>query len=126
MILEEAQLMAADLIVLGTHGRSGIDRVLLGSVTEKVLRKATCAVMTVPPADHTAAPARAGRTIICAVDFSPASIKALSYALSLGQEFEATVLLTHIIDWPANWPAPRGAELDTAVYSDRNQEENRA
>ena len=38
-----------DLIVIGTHGRSGFDRFMLGSVAERVLRKATCPVMTVNP-----------------------------------------------------------------------------
>jgi nucleotide-binding universal stress UspA family protein len=42
-----------DLIVLGTHGRSGLSHMLLGSVAEKVVRKAPCAVLTVRPPDHT-------------------------------------------------------------------------
>ncbi|HZZ80349.1 MAG TPA: universal stress protein [Gemmataceae bacterium] len=49
----------ADLIVLGTHGRSGIGRLLLGSVAEQVLRKATCPVLTVRAPLTTAAPSRA-------------------------------------------------------------------
>lgn len=48
-ILGEAARLSADLIVLGTHGHSGFDRLLVGSVTEKVLRKARCPVLTVPP-----------------------------------------------------------------------------
>ncbi len=47
-ILKEASAMRADLLVIGTHGRSGFDRLVLGSVTEKVLRKANCPVLTVP------------------------------------------------------------------------------
>jgi nucleotide-binding universal stress UspA family protein len=99
-ILEEAHRIGADLIVMGTHGRSGFDRVLLGSVTEKILRKAACAVMTVPPADRTATPAPSRRTIVCAVDFSPLSDKAVDYALSLAQELQARLLLIHTIEWP--------------------------
>ena len=125
MILEEARVIGADLIVIGTHGRSGLDRALLGSVTEKVLRKATCAVMTVPPADHTAVPARAGRTIVCPIDFSPASLKALDYALSLGQELQATLLLTHVFDWPADRPAPRGFEMEAAVHRGMTEDDTR-
>jgi universal stress protein A len=41
-ILERAEAVAADLVVVGTHGRSGFDRLALGSVAEKVLRKAGC------------------------------------------------------------------------------------
>jgi nucleotide-binding universal stress UspA family protein len=47
VILETADEYKADLIVMGTHGRSGIGRLLLGSVTEEVLRKAACPVLTV-------------------------------------------------------------------------------
>lgn len=103
-ILEEAHRIGADLIVMGTHGRSGFDHLLLGSVTEKVLRKAECAVMTVPPADRTAAPARAHRTIICAVDFSPLAGRAVDYALSLAQQLHARLLLIHVIEWPSERP----------------------
>jgi nucleotide-binding universal stress UspA family protein len=46
-ILRLAALMNCDLIVMGTHGRTGIFRLLLGSVTEAVLRKAPCPVLTV-------------------------------------------------------------------------------
>ena len=48
-ILERAAALPADLIVIGTHGHGGFERLVLGSVTEKVLRKATCPVTTVPP-----------------------------------------------------------------------------
>jgi len=48
-ILDRAVRLAADLIVIGTHGISGFEHLVLGSVTEKVLRKATCPVLTVPP-----------------------------------------------------------------------------
>ena len=46
-ILARADALPADLLVLGTHGRSGFERLLLGSVTEKVLRKAACPVLSV-------------------------------------------------------------------------------
>jgi nucleotide-binding universal stress UspA family protein len=99
-ILGEAHRIGADLIVLGTHGRSGFDRLMLGSVTEKILRKAECAVMTVPPADRTERPARTRRTIVCAVDFSRLANRAVDYALSLAQELQARLLLIHAIEWP--------------------------
>ena len=49
-IVAHAKLVAAELIVMGTHGRTGIRRVLLGSVAEQVLHKAQCPVLVVPPA----------------------------------------------------------------------------
>ncbi len=42
----------ADLLVMGTHGRTGLQRVVMGSVAEKVVRKAPCPVLTVHPDDH--------------------------------------------------------------------------
>ena len=49
VILDLAQREGADLIVMGTHGRTGLSHVLLGSVAERVVRQAECPVMTVPP-----------------------------------------------------------------------------
>jgi nucleotide-binding universal stress UspA family protein len=46
-ILRVAKETKAGLIVMGTHGRTGLERILLGSVAEKVLRKAVCPVLTV-------------------------------------------------------------------------------
>jgi nucleotide-binding universal stress UspA family protein len=50
-IVAYADRVSADLIVMGTHGRTGIRRVLLGSVAEQVLRQARCPLLIVPPAD---------------------------------------------------------------------------
>jgi len=50
-ITEYADAVGADLIVMGTHGRTGLDRVLLGSVTERVIRGGPCPVLTVRAAE---------------------------------------------------------------------------
>jgi nucleotide-binding universal stress UspA family protein len=84
-ILEQVEAIKADLVVVGTHGRSGFERFLLGSVAERVLRKASCPVMTVPsrlPDAVPAGPAFCGR-ILCPVDFSESSLLALNYATSM-------------------------------------------
>jgi hypothetical protein len=47
-IIRAAESTAASLIVLGTHGRSGLDRVVFGSTAERVVRRAPCPVLTVP------------------------------------------------------------------------------
>ena len=52
MIVEKAAAEAVDLIVMSTHGRSGLRRFLIGSVTEKVLRQAACPVLSVPPSEN--------------------------------------------------------------------------
>jgi nucleotide-binding universal stress UspA family protein len=97
-ILDQAGRMGADLIVMGTHGRSGFDRALIGSVTEKVLRKATCPVLTVPPAAPDSVPAAQVlyKSIVCPVDFSDASMRALDYAFSLAREADAHLTVLHV------------------------------
>jgi nucleotide-binding universal stress UspA family protein len=97
-ILDQAILMDADLLVLGTHGRSGFDRLLLGSVTEKVLRRSRCPVLTVP-ARLPAAPASPVlyKRILCPLDFSDASLQALAYARSIAQEADATLTVLHVV-----------------------------
>ena len=97
-ILDRATDWNADLIVMGTHGRSGFERLLLGSVAEKVLRKAPCPVLTVPPrvltADHGLAFAR----ILCPIDFSAASLRALEYASGLAAPQGPGIVALNIIE----------------------------
>ena len=100
-ILRIAVELSADLIVMGTHGLSGFERLLLGSVTEKVLRKAPCPVLTVPRlTTGGAAHAVTFKTIVCAVDFSDASRRALDCAFSLAQEAGGRLLLLHALEGP--------------------------
>ena len=100
-ILVQAEALKADLIVMGTHGRSVLERFMLGSTTERVLRRATtCPVMVVPPrAPETPVsdPVQFHR-ILCPVDFSEGSLAALTYALSLAEEADAHLTLLHAIE----------------------------
>ena len=98
-ILEQAASMQADLLVIGTHGRSGFDRLLLGSVAEKVLRKASCPVLTVPRRLPDAVPAGPVlfKRILCPVDFSESSLHALKYAISMAQEADAELTVLHVV-----------------------------
>jgi nucleotide-binding universal stress UspA family protein len=106
-ILECAAELKTGLIVLGTHGRSGFERLVLGSVTEKVLRKAACPVLTVPRLQPEVVPALPAlfKNILCPVDFSGCSMSALEYAALLAQEADATLTIVHVVanvldDWP--------------------------
>ena len=91
----------ADLLVLGTHGRSGFQRLFLGSVTEKVIRKAPCPTLVVPPriADVPAGSPIQFRRIVCPVDFSESSLEALAYAINLAQEADAQLTLLHVVEF---------------------------
>jgi nucleotide-binding universal stress UspA family protein len=96
-IRREAERLPFDLLILGTHGRSGFERLFLGSVTEKVLRSTRVPVLTIPP------PVREPgsplyKTILCPLEFSPPSIRALEYALSLALEANARLILLHAIE----------------------------
>ena len=97
-ILEQAASMKADLLVIGTHGRSGFERLALGSVAEKVLRKANCPVLTVPNRlpDVPAGPVLYKR-ILCPIDFSDSSLHALKYAMSMAQEADGQLTVLHVV-----------------------------
>lgn len=99
-IVERERALHADLLVLGTHGRSGVERLLLGSVAEKLLRASTCPVLTVPRVAGRALPSQPGlfKRILCPTDFSPASDAALRWALSFAQEADADLLLLHVLE----------------------------
>ena len=99
-ILEAAESMGADLIVMGAHGKGGFERLALGSVTEKVLRKASCPVLVVPAGDGPAVRAGEFRRVVCATDFSAPSARALDYARLLAGEVQAHLSLLTVIDWP--------------------------
>jgi nucleotide-binding universal stress UspA family protein len=107
-VLAEAE--AADMLVLGTHGRSGFEHLILGSVAEKLVRKAHCPVMTIPPAasDATKAVPSLFHRIVAGVDFSDASLHALKYALSLAEEADAHLTVLRVVEVPrelAEWAA---------------------
>jgi nucleotide-binding universal stress UspA family protein len=98
-IVSYAASTPADLIVIGTNGTSGLEHLVLGSVTEKVVRHAACPVLTVPPRAKTTSTVPFKR-ILCPTDFSPSSLAGLQLAVSLAQEADASLTLLHVIDEP--------------------------
>jgi nucleotide-binding universal stress UspA family protein len=96
-ILAQAEQIDADLLIMGTHGRSGFEALFLGSVTEKVLRSTHVPVLTVPPAVERVESV-AYRTILCPIEFSDPSTRALEYALTLAKETGARLILLHVIE----------------------------
>lgn len=99
-ILERAETDRVDLIVLGTHGRSGFERWVLGSVAERVLRTSKVPVLTVPPRATGADAPEAGsfQRIVCPVDFGVMSGRALEMAASLAAPTRAALTVVHIVD----------------------------
>jgi len=100
LIVQRARDHAADLIVMGTHGRGGFNRLLLGSVTEKVLRAAPCPVLTVPAAAPAMTAAAVAFTrILCPIDFSPSALAAFRYALTLARESNGQVTVIYALEY---------------------------
>jgi nucleotide-binding universal stress UspA family protein len=84
-----------DVLVLGTRGRRGLEKQLMGSVAEEILRLARMPVLTVGPESREIPPEHKPKKILYATDFSIDSARAMAYALSLAQEFGAVLLSVH-------------------------------
>lgn len=88
-----------DMIVVGTHGRAGFRKLLLGSVAQEIFRRATCPVLTVgPKAPGEVSEAIEPRRILFATDFTPASSISSRFALSLAREHRAQLLFLHVAE----------------------------
>ncbi len=103
VILDTIPKESIDLVVMGTHGRSGFDRFVVGSVTEKVMRKANCPVLIIRKPAHDfvddkslAEPVHLRRILAC-TDFSAHSERAVRYAASLAAAHHAELSLVHVL-----------------------------
>ena len=105
-LLEEARTRKVDLLVIGSHGHGRFERWLLGSVVEKVLRKATCPVLVVPVRRTQARSTAACRAVLCPNDFSPASLVALRQADEIAREWSTPLVAAHVVDWSPEGPRP--------------------
>jgi len=101
-----AAALPADLVVMGTHGRSGFDRFLLGSTTEKALRRIGCPVLTVGLADRF--PRRLFHRILCATDLGAGAERTVELALFFAQETVARITLLHVVE--GQYPIDRALE----------------
>lgn len=86
----------ADLVVMGTHGRRGFERLVMGSVTERMIRHCAVPLITVGPGRKGEAPPNI-RRILVTTDFSEGTSDAMAYALSIAQECQAKVTLLHVV-----------------------------
>jgi nucleotide-binding universal stress UspA family protein len=128
-ILVQASKTSADLVVVGTHGRSGFDHLFLGSVAERTLRTSRVPVLVVPPhtRDVVPAPTEPFRSVLCAVDFSPDSARALEHAASLARHGAGRLTLLHVVEpIPVGYDPMVGPPFDIAGYEFRLEESGRA
>jgi nucleotide-binding universal stress UspA family protein len=110
-----------DLVVIGTHGREGLKKLVLGSVAEEVFRRAPCPVVTVGP--HVAPECfEQGRLrrILFASDLSPSSLHALPFVTMLAQQHQASLILLHVVA-----TAVPNMDYDATAYVERELDEAR-
>lgn len=117
VIPEVAGEIGADLVVIGTHGRTGIRRFLLGSVAEKIVRRAPCSVLV---SRGETGPRPEFRKVLVATDFSPAADKALRQAIALSAA-RGEVELAHVWQYPpGTWGLDMLAEKTEAMTTLRD------
>jgi nucleotide-binding universal stress UspA family protein len=117
-----------DLLVVGTHGRTGVGKLVMGSVAEEIFRTATCPVLTVGPNVPQLTQTRSHRSnadiepisvefrqILYATDFTSHSLAAASYAFSLAQEFRSPLILMHVIEEYGDHLHERPGPIDAAL-----------
>ncbi len=117
-----------DLLVLGTHGRTGLGKLLMGSVAEQIFRQADCPVLTIGPGVPAVEKIRASRhyhdlppvqvkfgRILYATDFKPDAVEGSSYAVSLAREFHAQLMLLHVIEDFGDHLHERPGPIETAL-----------
>jgi nucleotide-binding universal stress UspA family protein len=112
-----------DLIVLGTHGRTGLKKLMFGSTAEEVFRRTTVPVLTVGPAVRR--PAHNEEQFQCvlfATDFNSVSSVAATYAMSLAQENESRLVLLHVLPAPKLGKSNRSVDLSVAEALHRVQD----
>lgn len=120
-ILCEAEAIGADLIVLGTHGRTGLRRLLAGSVAEAVLRRARCSVLAMrsPTPRHVLGEIR---SILCPTDFSDLAADALRVARYLARDQGSRLVLLHVTSNGITAEGMAVMPVDPRVYRERLEE----
>lgn len=125
-IVDQVVAIPADLVVMGTHGRSGFERFMIGSIAEKVLRKAPCPVLMVPPSVTATLPAEVRfKHILCPMDFSPSGLLAFGFALDLARQADGSVTVLHVVEWLAEEEPRAHAHFNVPEYRRHLAEEAR-
>ncbi|MBI4952761.1 MAG: universal stress protein [Myxococcales bacterium] len=120
-IVAAAVKYAADLVCTGAHGRGGLTGLLMGSVAERVLRQAPCAVLTTRQTEAPTSASGLLGLVVCGTDFSEPSRRALATAGELARAFDAELTVAHVTD-PTVPTASRGSLVS---LDDREAELNR-
>jgi len=107
-----------DLIVVGSHGASGVERLAIGSVAECILRNATCPVLIAGP--NCRAEGSPFRAMLFATDLTPSGLRAAQYASSLAERFHSKLTMLHVIETRERIPG-----VEPELIADRVKEDLR-
>jgi nucleotide-binding universal stress UspA family protein len=126
-IVDYADATTPDIIVMGTHGWRGFDRLMFGSTTERVLHSAGCPVLTIPPSakDVTATETLRWERVLCAYDFSPSAMAALEMGRALAEEQQGKVTLLHVLELLAPEDAHVVSHYQVSEYVTMRRQEAR-
>jgi nucleotide-binding universal stress UspA family protein len=115
-----AKRLKCDLVVMGTHGLSGVDKLLVGSTTERMLRRTSVPVLAVPPSAPSAGehpsppPSWPGPAILVPVDLRDESQRDVRDAAKIAREFGTTLVLVHVV---ARFQTPPWYRADVSADS---------
>lgn len=109
-IVHRSQLLKADLVAVGTSGRTGIERLFLGSVAESVVRTCVCPVLVVRPGDDDG-------PVMAATDLTDGSFPAIEAAANLAQQFGRQLVVVHAL--AHSMLAPQGLARRDGSHADR-------
>ncbi len=123
-VLAVARTQRADVIVVGTRGKTGLEHILLGSTAERIIRMAPCPVLTVPVkkqsvdgGPNTAESSAMLKRMLVAVDFSDCSLDALEYGALIAQRSNASLTLLHVLEpvsYGLDFTLPRTAQRESS------------
>jgi nucleotide-binding universal stress UspA family protein len=119
-IADRAKSLGADLVVMGTHGHTGLKHVLLGSVAERTVEYAPCSVWTVKGSSSANV-----RTVVAGTDFSEAAAGSLRVAAEWARGFGAKLHLVHALQIPMPLIAPYEVAIPEAVIEGARREAKR-
>jgi nucleotide-binding universal stress UspA family protein len=117
-ILKAVRSTRADLVIMGTHGRRGFERWIMGSVTEKMMRTCPVPLLLTGPSPKGRVPPSKIRNILLTTDFSKGTENAVRYAFSIAQENQASVTFLHVVHERS---APLGGKLTQQLINDIRQ-----
>jgi nucleotide-binding universal stress UspA family protein len=123
-ILAAARQRPRSMLIMASHGRSGLDRLMNGSVTAAVTHHAPCAVLVLPAnaAEHTE-DIPLFRHVLCAVDFLPSSLAALQHALRLSEQAGARLEVVHVLETAGDENALGLRHFSVPEYHDARHQE---